>query len=88
MCRTASISSVFSLTCEVNQSPSSSRISAPADSSSGAVHDSEKRGVTAYRLRPTPCQRFARSSPSENARSEGRQQVLAQDPVGQHQART
>jgi hypothetical protein len=32
------------------------------------VQDSEKRGVTAYRFRPTPCQRLARARDSAYAR--------------------
>ena len=50
--------------CEVNQAPSTSPSSAAHESSRASVHESEKRGITAYRLRPTPCQRSASARPS------------------------
>ncbi len=49
--------------------PGTSRSRAPADASSGSVQESEKRGVTAYLVRPRPCHLSASARPSAYARS-------------------
>ncbi len=50
--------------CEVKNEPSTSAWSAAHEASISSVQESEKRGITAYRLRPTPCQRSASARPS------------------------
>ena len=58
---------VFSFMCEVNQTPGSVCSSSPHTSSIASDADSEKRGVTAYRSRPSPCQRSISLRPSASA---------------------
>ena len=59
----------FSLTWEVKKAPSTSAITDAQAARTASEAESEKRGVTAYRARPRPCQRDARSTASEWARS-------------------
>ena len=59
----------FSLTWEVKNAPSTSVMTAAHAASTASEAESEKRGVTAYRARPRPCQRDARATASACARS-------------------
>jgi len=49
---------------DVNQAPWTSLASAAQDSSSASLQERENRGVTAYLVLPTPCQRPASARPS------------------------
>ncbi len=77
----------FSLMWEVNNEPGTSSCSAAQEASMSSVQESEKRGITAYRLRPTPCQRSASARPSsypfwaEVSRSGRRLRSLTTSPL-------
>jgi len=56
---TAITSATFSFRWEVKNDPGTSLSRAAQEASSASPHESENRGVTAYRSRRFPCQRSA-----------------------------